>query len=397
MSAPGWPTTPMEAAAPATGSLLPLIERKVLVCCGTGGVGKTTISAAIALMAARRGKRVLVMTIDPARRLADALGVADLPNEATAIPVSQLADTPPIPGELHALMLDVKSTWDDAVNRFAPNAEAAERITHHRFYRKITEGISGSQEYSAMLRLLDVLEEDRYDLVVVDTPPARNALEFLDAPGRVADVLEEGVLRWLVTPSFSRARAGLRIFGKGGAALFAVFERFTGADVLASLSEFATAFSGVFGTLRTRAQRVQQILRQDDTAFLLVTQPTGMAVREAGAFLEQLMAEDLPFGGFVLNRMHWGSTDPVPAEPPRGPEGFPTEVPAGIDPDAYEQMVRQVWELHRVYSDWARHDRGVVDALREWFGDRHPYREVPDLHIDLSDLAALGVLESYLV
>ena len=109
------------------------------------------------------------------------------------------------------------------------------------------------------------------------------------------------------------------------------------------------------------------------------------------------MAEGLPFGGFVLNRMHWCCTDPVAVEPPRGPDGYPDQAPAGIDPDDYEHMVRQVWELHRVYSDWARHDRDVVDALREWFGDRHPYREVPDLHIDLSDLGALGVLESYLV
>ena len=395
--APNWPTMPMAAYGRPAGGLLPLIERKVLVCCGTGGVGKTTISAAVALMAARRGKRVLVMTIDPARRLADALGVGDLPNEATSIPVSQLAGTAPISGELQAMMLDVKSTWDGAVERFAPSAEVAERILAHRFYRKITEGISGSQEYSAMLRLLDVLEEDRHDLVVVDTPPARNALDFLDAPARVTDVLEEGVLKWLVTPSFSASRAGLRIFGKGGAALFSIFERFTGAEVLTSLSEFATSFSGIFGTLRGRAQTVQEILHQDSTAFLLVTQPTAMSVKEAAAFREMLIDQELPFGGFVVNRMRWGSTGSPAAEPPRGPDLFPVQPPPGVDAAQYEQMVVRVWELHRTYSAWARHDRGVVESLREWFGDRHPCQEVPELPAELTDLAALGMLESYLV
>ena len=390
-----WPSLSLRAVRGS--SLLPLLDRRVLVCCGTGGVGKTTIAAAIALLAARRGKRVLVLTIDPARRLADALGVGDLPNEATAIPVAELAGTSPISGELHALMLDVKSTWDSAVHRFAPNEETAQRILEHRFYRKITEGISGSQEYSAMLRLLDVLEEDAYDLVVVDTPPARNALEFLDAPRRVSDVLEEGVLKWLVTPSFSATRAGLRIFGKGSAALFSIFERFTGAEVLTSLSEFATSFSGIFGNLRNRAHRVQEHLGRPTTAFVLVTQPTSLAVREAASFLEQLIQMELPFGGFVVNRVHWGTTAAPSPTPPIGPQGFPAQTPAGMDPDAYQEMVERVWELHRSYTEWAEHDRAVVTSLKEWFGDQHAYIEVPELHTDLHDLDALGMLETYLI
>jgi len=393
----GWPTAPMAEVGKPGGGLLPLLERRVLVCCGTGGVGKTTIAAAIALMAARRGKRVLVMTIDPARRLADALGVGDLPNEATPIPVSQFAGTSPISGELLAMMLDVKSTWDGAVARFAPSPEVADAILDHRFYRKITEGISGSQEYGAMLRLLDVLEEERYDLVVVDTPPARNALDFLDAPRRVTDVLEEGVLRWLVTPSFSATRAGFRIFGKGGAALFSIFERFTGAEVLTNLSEFATSFSGIFGSLRSRAQTVQEILRQPSTGFLLVTQPTAMSVKEAATFLDKLIDLQLPFGGFVVNRMHWGSHLPTSDEPPFGKGGFPEAPPDGVGEEEYRQMVARIWELHRTYSEWARHDRGVVESLREWFGDRHLCMEVPDLQTDLTDLRSLAMLEAYLI
>ncbi len=394
-SSQDWPSLTLRAIGGS--SLLPLLDRRVLVCCGTGGVGKTTIASAIALMAARRGKRVLVMTIDPARRLADALGVGHLPNEATSIPVTELAGAAPISGELHALMLDVKSTWDDAVNRFSPNEETAQRILEHRFYRKITEGISGSQEYSAMLRLLDVLEEDAYDLVVVDTPPARNALEFLDAPRRVADVLEEGVLKWLVTPSFSATRAGLRIFGKGSAALFSIFERFTGAEVLTSLSEFATSFSGIFGGLRSRAQRVQEHLARPSTAFVLVTQPTSMSVREAASFLEQLIQMELPFGGFVINRVRWGTPDTPSPTPPIGPVGFPADPPAGMDPAEYEKMVQRVWDLHRSYTEWAEHDRGVVASLKEWFGEQHAYLEVPELGQDLHDLDALGMLETYLL
>ena len=383
--------------APADHGLLPMLQRRVLICCGTGGVGKTTISASLALLAARRGKRVLVLTIDPARRLADALGVADLPNEPTPIPVGQLAGMEPITGELSALMLDVKSTWDQAVQRFAPDDETAERIRSNRFYRKVTEGISGSHEYSAMLRLLDVVEDERYDLVVVDTPPARHALEFLDAPRRVADVLEEGVLRWLIAPSFSATRAGMRIFGKGGAALFQIFERFTGTDVLTGLSEFVTQFSTVFGELRGRAERVQLLLHEPTTAFLLVTQPTSMALREAQGFVGQLRDEDLPFGGFVINRVHWGSSGPASEEPPRGADGFPDVPPPDVDADAYERMIARTWNLHRTYSTWAQHDRRVVAALREHFGSDLPYQEVPDVLMELNDLKSLGMIHPYLV
>ncbi len=384
--------------APAgSDGLLPLLDKHVLVCCGTGGVGKTTISASLALLAAKRGKRVLVLTIDPARRLADALGVADLPDEPTPIPVSELAGIPPISGELTALMLDVKSTWDRAIRRFAPDQETADRIQGHRFYRKITEGISGSQEYSAMLRLCDVAEDDDYDLVVVDTPPSRHALEFLDAPRRVSDVLEEGVLRWLIAPSFSTAWAGLRIFGKGGAALFQIFERFTGSDVLTGLSEFVTQFSTVFGELRSRAERVDALLRRPETAFLLVTQPTGNALGEADAFVGQLEDEGLPFGGFVVNRVHWSGPESPADAPPRGPSGFPRKPPPGIDAAAYERMIERTWDLHGTYSAWAEHDRRVLAALRERFGGEIPYQQVPDILLELHDLKSLGMIHPYLV
>ena len=383
--------------APVGGGLLPLLDKHVLVCCGTGGVGKTTISAALALLAAKRGKRVLVLTIDPARRLADALGVADLPDEPTPIPVSELAGIPPISGELTALMLDVKSTWDRAIRRFAPDAETADRIMAHRFYRKVTEGISGSQEYSAMLRLLDVAEDDAYDLVVVDTPPSRHALEFLEAPRRVSDVLEEGVLRWLIAPSFSTARAGLRIFGKGGAALFQIFERFTGSDVLGGLSEFVTQFSTVFGELRSRAGRVEALLRETDTAFVLVTQPTGTAVREAEDFVRQLRSDGLPFGGFVVNRVHWSGQEPPADAPPRGTTGFPEAPPPDIDAAAYERMIRRTWDLHRTYNAWAEHDREVIATLAERFGPGIPCPQVPDVLLELHDLKSLGMIHPYLV
>ena len=377
-------------------SLLPLIDKRLLICCGTGGVGKTTISAAVALLAARKGKRVLVLTIDPARRLADTLGVRDLPNQAMPIPVTQLADATPITGELSALMLDVKSTWDDAVRRYAPTPEVANQILENRFYQKITQGISGTQEYSAILRLLDVVEEDRYDLIVVDTPPARNALEFLDAPRRISGVLEDGVLHWLITPRFTSRWAGARIFGKGSAALFQIFERFVGEDVLRNISEFLTSFSSLFDTLHSRAERVQELLRKPSSSFLLVTQPTTMAVQDAVAFHGQLQEAQVPFGGLIVNRMHW-STQGVPAdEPPRGADAFPLEPPAGVDPAAYEQMVARVWEQHQLYCRWARHDREVVDGLRESFGTDVPCQEVPDLQIDLIDLRALSMLEPYL-
>jgi anion-transporting ArsA/GET3 family ATPase len=294
------------------------------------------------------------------------------------------------------MMLDVKNTWDDVVRRHAPNREAAQRIMDNRFYRKVTEGISGSQEYSAMLRLLDVVEDGRYDLVVVDTPPARNALEFLEAPRRLGGVLQKGVLRWLVSPSFSPSVAGRHIFGKQGAALFQIFERFVGADVLGGLSEFLTAFSGLFDTLRSRAERVEEILLQPTTAFVLVTQPSPLALRDAAAFHGQLMESGLPFGGFVINRVHWGSPVSPSTEPPRGPGAFPWLPPAEVDREAYEGMVKRVWDLHLDWTRWAEHDRDIIDGMRRRFGDSVPYQEVPDLQVDLTDLRALNLLEPYL-
>lgn len=375
--------------------LLPLLDRRVLVCCGTGGVGKTTISATLGLMAARRGKRTLVITIDPARRLADSLGVRDLPNRATPIPIPEIAGTTPISGELSAMMLDVAGTWDQLVERFSTQ-EGAQRILRNRYYRKLTEGISGSQEYSAMLRLLDVVEDDRYDLVVVDTPPARNVLEFLEAPRRLTDVLEEGVMGWLVSPSFSATRAGARIFGKGGAALFGILERFIGSDVLSGLSEFVTAFSGLFGVLRGRSRAMEEVLRSPSTAFLLVTQPTQLAVRDAVAFHAQLVEARMPFGGIVLNRVHWGSEETPADQPPRGAGKFPRTPPEGVGAAEYDAMIDRVWALHREYTTWAAHDRAVIAQLRERFGQDLPYPEIPDLGTDLHDLRALALLQPYL-
>jgi anion-transporting ArsA/GET3 family ATPase len=267
-------------------------ERSVVVCTGPGGVGKTTIAAAIAMEGARAGRRSVVVTIDPAKRLGDALGLS-LSNEPRRIEGDW-------PGELWALMLDTKSTFDSLVAKYAPGPDQAEAILANRFYRNISGALSGTQEYMAMEKLHELHEDARFDLVVVDTPPTRNALDFLDAPRRLTHFLDHRVFRLLMLP----ARASIKAVNVATQAFLRTVARVVGSDVVQDAVSFFQAFEGMEDGFRERSGRVVALLTDPGTAFVLVTAPRPDVVAEAEYFAGKLADGGIPIGALVENRMH---------------------------------------------------------------------------------------------
>ncbi len=285
-----------------------LAGRRILVACGSGGVGKTTTAAALALRAARSGRRVLVCTIDPSRRLATSLGLNQLSGRPRAIDLSRLAPPPARGGALWAMVLDVKSTFDALVARYTPDAAARERILGNRFYRHVSAALAGSHEYMAMEKLLELSGDERWDLVVLDTPPTRHALDFLEAPERLMEFLDTSVLRWFLRPYFVAGRLTLKVATRTGAVALRMADRFLGLSFLQDLSEFFLAFESMYDGFKERATRVHAILRDPSSGFVMVAAPSPPALEEALYFHRRLTEKGMPFVAFVVNRVH---TDPA--------------------------------------------------------------------------------------
>ncbi|HMD44780.1 MAG TPA: ArsA-related P-loop ATPase, partial [Acidimicrobiales bacterium] len=276
MSAPPEPGEGQPGTAPE--SLPALVGRRpVIVCCGPGGVGKTTVSATFALAAARAGRRACVVTVDPARRLADSLGVESLPNSPTLVPGDW-------PGELHALMLDTKSTFDDLIRQYAKDEEQAESIQKNRLYQNLAGALSGTQEYMAMEKLYELTQSGRFDTVVVDTPPTRNALDLLDAPRRLTHFLENRIFRALLVPT----RASFKLVTVATRAVLRTISRVAGAEIVDDAVTFFQAFQGMEEGFANRAAAVRALLADPSTAYVLVTSPRPDSVEEASFFAGKL-------------------------------------------------------------------------------------------------------------
>jgi len=287
-----------------------LQQARVLVCAGTGGVGKTTIAAALGIHAARLGRRTLVLTIDPARRLADALGTTDLGSEAGPVDLSAVPGMP-AGARLDAMMLETKSTFDRLITRLASDAETRERILHNRIYRHLSEALAGSAEYAAMEQVHEMIEADRYDLIVVDTPPADHALDFLRAPRRLREFLDSRLVRALLHPAVSAGRFGARLFGRSLNRILGVLERIAGVGFLDDLSEFLLAIDSLSQGFQERAARVEEILTGPGTGFVLVCGPHARANTSALEFLDQLEGFDVPLVGVIANRFRrWPLAEP---------------------------------------------------------------------------------------
>lgn len=356
-----------------------LRDRRMVVCCGAGGVGKTTISASIALALARSGHRVAVITIDPARRLATALGMHDLAD------TPQRVDDPGGAGELWALQLDAKATFDRLVARHAPDDRARDRIIDNRIYRHLSGAVAGSQEYMAVERLHELVEDGSFDRIVLDTPPAQNALDFLDAPQRITRFIEGKALRLLVRPGLSGAGAGWRVLHLGSSTVLSLLERITGGQLLRDVSEFLADFDGMYQGFADRAKAVRGLLRSDDSAFVVIAAPGDAPIGQAMALGARLRDDGYPLAGAALNRVH-----ALPAGGAPGPRPLLEPlVEAGVaDPaDLAARMARTVWDEHVV----ALGDLDAREALAAALPDI-PLLTIPALDPEPSDLEGLATI-----
>ncbi|MET9697083.1 ArsA family ATPase [Streptomyces sp. NPDC006529] len=298
----------------AVDALLDDAGTRIIVCCGSGGVGKTTTAAALGVRAAERGRTVVVLTIDPARRLAQSLGIDSLDNTPRRVAEVGAADgAPGAGGELHAMMLDMKRTFDEIVEGHA-DGERARAILDNPFYQSLSAGFAGTQEYMAMEKLGQLRARDDWDLIIVDTPPSRSALDFLDAPKRLGSFLDGKFIRVLMAPAKVGGRAGMKFLNVGMSMMTGTLSKLMGASLLKDVQTFVAAMDTMFGGFRTRADATYRLLQAPGTAFLVVAAPEPDAVREAAYFVERLAAERMPLAGLVLNRVHGSGADQLSAE-----------------------------------------------------------------------------------
>ena len=344
--------------------MLELLEgHRIVVCAGSGGVGKTTTAAALALGMAERGLKVAVVTIDPAKRLADSLGLEELGNEPRRVDGG-------FEGELWALMLDSKRTFDALIERLAPDAATRDEILANRIYQQISNTVAGTQEFTAIAKLYELDQEGGYDLLVLDTPPSRNALDFLDAPGRVSGFFQGRAIKMFLRPT--------GLLGRGTGLVFGLMERVTGVDLLHDLSVFFRALGGMIDGFTERARRVGALLEDPGTTFLIVTAPRHDPAEEAVFFHRKLVDASMPFGGLVVNRLH--------AAPGRN-----GALPDGLDADLAAKVETAADEVEAL----AEREAATVERLRERLGDP-PIVLIPELDGDVHDVEGLARVRDHL-
>jgi anion-transporting ArsA/GET3 family ATPase len=361
-----------------------LEDKEICICAGSGGVGKTTTSAAIATGMAARGLKVCVLTIDPAKRLADSLGLKELGNEARRVdPTLFEKQGVEIKGELWAMMLDAKATFDELIARQAPDEESRDRVLENRIYQQISSALAGSQEFMAMEKLFELHTEGRFDLLVLDTPPTRNALDFLDAPKRLTQFIEGKSLRVFMKPTGLAAK----VAGRGASVALGVFRRIVGFDLLADLAEFFNAFSGMVEGFRARAKRVDRLLADPGTCFLVVCGPQGEPVDEAVYFHRKLVEAKLPFGGVIVNKVHYPADENADDA---------SDLPAALaDKLGDEGLAKRVAANFSDYQALAERDARNIERLANELSTSGVIR-VPYLDEDVHDLAGLAEINRYL-
>jgi anion-transporting ArsA/GET3 family ATPase len=365
-------------------SILADTSNRVVVCCGAGGVGKTTTAAAMALRAAEYGRTVVVLTIDPAKRLAQALGINDLGNSPQRVPLAS-----EVPGELYAMMLDMRRTFDEMVISYSGPARA-QAILDNQFYQTVATSLAGTQEYMAMEKLGQLLAQDRWDLVVVDTPPSRNALDFLDAPKRLGSFMDSRLWRLLLGPGRGIGRLVTGAVGLAMKALSTVL----GSQMLSDAASFVQSLDATFGGFREKAERTYALLKRRGTQFVVVSAAEPDALREASFFVERLLDERMPLAGLILNRTH-PMLCSLPVE--RAIDGAETlqNESAGTDAAGFAALTTAVLRIHA--------DRGVISKreirLLSRFTGANPHVAivgVPSLPFDVSDLEALRAIADQL-
>jgi len=359
-------------------------ETRILVCCGSGGVGKTTTAAAIGLRAAERGRKVVVLTIDPARRLAQSMGLTELDN--TPRVVKGVTG----PGELQAMMLDMKRTFDEVVLAHA-EPERAKAIMENPFYQSLSAGFAGTQEYMAMEKLGQLRAADEWDLIVVDTPPSRSALDFLDAPNRLGSFLDGKLIRMLTAPAKVGGRSAMKFLNVGMGLLTGTLGKIFGAQLLTDIQTFVSAMDSMFGGFRERADRTYQLLKAPGTAFLVVAAPERDALREAAYFVDRLAADAMPLAGLVLNRVHGTGAPQLTAERALAAAEALEENGSQSASVAAETLAAGLLRLHAERMQIMDRERRTRDRFVSVYPDV-PIVEVGALPGDVHDLEGLRAI-----
>lgn len=380
MTRPRQTLRPRSAARLDIDELLTNEQTRVVVCCGAGGVGKTTTSAAIALRAADQGRKVVVLTIDPAKRLAQSLGIEQLDNTPRRVAAAGEHG-----GELYAMMLDMKSTFDEIVLEHT-DAERAQQIFENPFYQTLSSSFAGTQEYMAMEKLGQLVQKDEWDLIIVDTPPSRSALDFLDAPERMARFLDGRVLRALLAPAKSGSRMSLKVVSAGMGIFTKVLTKIIGGQVLNDISSFVGSLDTMFGGFRTRAQATYNLLREPGTAFLVVATPEPDALREASYFVDRLVGEQMPLGGVVLNRVHHAAAAQLGAKKSR--EIADQLWPDDAEPTEGGALAAAALRVHADRIELALREQQLTSGFTDGH-DAVPIGEISALESDAHDLADL--------
>ncbi len=372
-------------------------QKRIIVCVGSGGVGKTTTAAAVALEGARRGKQALVLTIDPARRLASSLGLKELGHDVQVIaePVLRAAGEVAPGGRLSAMMLDQRRAFDEVVARHASDPEAVKRILANPIYGQIAGSLAGAQEYAALAKLEEFERDKDHQLIVVDTPPTSHALDFLDAPEKLTAAIDSPAIEW-----FRKLRgqegSSWSMVGRTGAYVLKRLSKFVGTRFLDDLALFFTEFNDILGGFRQRAEATFALLRRKDVGFVLVASPEQMAMREALSFHKRLVASGMPMTGFVVNRAHQSRPLNGPVDAAVLLAAYPPVMELGFQAGTLRMAAEALHSAHFDFEVLATADRRAVDTLRAAAGPDSTVVEVPMFDEDVHDLSRLATVGSYL-
>ncbi len=368
-------------------------SHRVVVTVGSGGVGKTTTAAAIAVYAAMQGRKVLCLTIDPARRLANSLGLDEMTTSEQDVPASLFEKHGlRCEGSLSAMMLDTKRTFDALVEKYASDEEARDRILDNQIYQYVASSLAGTQEYMAMEKLHEVRQDPKWDLVVLDTPPTSNAIDFLTAPERLIDAIDSPAMRWFLQVFEGAGKEAFGLVGRGATVLLKGIGRITGIEFLEKVAEFVSGINDLFGGFKERAEQVSNALRSPEVAFVLVTSPDPLAVGEARFFSDKLEAAGMNREAVIVNQVHTMIAEPTVSVEEQI-DALRAALPHSIDARDIHPRLSDALQAER---KWAKADGEQVARLTEEIGTGTRIVEVPAFDEDVHDLAALARVAAYL-
>lgn len=368
-------------------------SHRVVVTVGSGGVGKTTTAAAMAVHAAMEGRKVLCLTIDPARRLANSLGLDEMTTSEQDVPPALFQRHGlECKGALSAMMLDTKRTFDGLVEKYASDEDARNRILNNQIYQYVASSLAGTQEYMAMEKLHEVRKDEKWDLVVLDTPPTSHAIDFLTAPERLIDAIDSPAMRWFLQVFEGAGKAGFGLVGKSATVLLKGIGKITGLEFLEQVAEFVSGINELFGGFKERAEQVSDALRSPEVAFVLVTSPDPLAIREARYFSDRLEGAGMNREAVVVNQVHNLIEEPRISIAEQI-EALRAVLPESIDAAHLHPRLEQALQDER---QWAAADRVEVERLSAQIGEDTRIVEVPAFDEDVHDIAALAKVAFYL-